>query len=174
MAEHIILDMDDLREVAAYAARCAADVLDIFEQSYPSDSRPRDAIDTALEFAQGGKRVKALRDAALAALKAANESENEAASQAARAAMCASSAAFLHPLANSTQVKHILGAAAHAARAAELAASPGDSNRIDHAVQCATPRQVEVLCRYPLAPSSGGRARELLRSLDRALRGTIS
>ena len=43
-----------------------------------------------------------------------------AAGVAARAAMCATSAAYLHPLADAHQVKHVLGAAAHAARAAEL------------------------------------------------------
>ena len=45
-----------------------------------------------------------------------------AASDAARAAVAAAGAAHLHPLAKASQVKHILGAAAHAARAFELAA----------------------------------------------------
>lgn len=177
MADEIILDMEDLREVAAYAAENAADVLEIFERSYPSDSRPRDAVDAAWTFARGGRRVKAVRDAAWAALRAARESENAAAIQAARAAMCASSAAYLHPRARSSQVKHILGAAAHAARAAELVA--GDAPSIgDDYLECAsrraTPRVVEVLRRYPLAPSGGGRVGELLRSLDRTLRARFS
>lgn len=119
MADEISLDMEDLREVAAYAAENAADVLEIFERSYPADFRPRDAVEAARTFAQGGKRVKALRDAAWAALKAAKEAEDAAASQAARAAMSASSAAYLHPLARSTQVRHILGA---------LTTRPGPSN----------------------------------------------
>jgi hypothetical protein len=50
-------------------------------------------------------------------------------------------AAYLHPLARSTQVKHILGAAAHAVRAAELAAG-GDrsvgAQRIEWACQRAS------------------------------------
>ncbi|MBB4395563.1 MULTISPECIES: putative immunity protein [unclassified Bradyrhizobium] len=177
MADEFILDIEDLREVAAYAAENAADVLEIFEQSYPADSRPRDALETARTFARGGKRVKALRDAAWAALKAAKEAENAAASQAARAAMCASSAAYLHPLARSTQVRHILGAPAHAARATELAAGDAadvGADYVERAVRRATPGLVEVLRRYPLAPSGGGRVGELLRAIDRRLRSELA
>jgi len=157
----VVLDLGDLREVAAYAAGSAADVLEIFARAYPSDARPRDAIEAAWMFARGGPRVKALRDAAWAALKAAQKSEDAAASQAAWAAMSAASAPWLHPLARSTQVRHILGAAAHAARAAELVAgdAAGASAAADHverAARRATPRLVEILCRYPLAPAGGG------------------
>ncbi|MCP3399059.1 putative immunity protein [Bradyrhizobium sp. CCGB20] len=177
MADEISLDMEDLREVAAYAAENAADVLEIFERSYPADFRPRDAVEAARTFAQGGKRVKALRDAAWAALKAAKEAEDAAASQAARAAMSASSAAYLHPLARSTQVRHILGAPAHAARAVELATAGdpgGGADYVERAVRRATPRLVEVLRRYPAAPPGGGRVGELLRSIDRRLRGGLA
>jgi hypothetical protein len=173
MADEISLDMDDLREVAAYAAANAADVLEIFERAHPVDFRPRDAVEAARTFAKGGKRVKTLRDAAWAALKAANESKGAAASLAARAAMSASSAAYLHPLARSTQVRHILGAAAHAARALELetAANPGVGvDYIEHAARRATPRFVRVLGRYPTAPLGGGRVGELLRAIDWMIR----
>src|ERR687898_2670796 len=119
--------MRDLRGVAGYAAQSAQEALEIFERAHPADSRPRDAIDAAWTFARGGKRGKTLRDTAWAALRAAREADTAAASDAARAAMCAASAAYLHPLANAHQVKHILGAAAHAARAAELTAG-GDRN----------------------------------------------
>ncbi len=170
----IVLTMGDLRAVAGYAAESAQDVLDIFETAHPADSRPRDAIDAAWTFARGGKRGNALRDTAWAALKAAGEAGAAAAGDAARAAMAAASAAYLHPLADAHQVKHILGAAAHAARAAELAA--GDdravgADRIDEARRRATPAVVDVLRRYPAAPPGGGRIGELLRDLDEALRG---
>ena len=97
-----------------------------------------------------------------------------AAGNAARAAMCAASAAYSHPLADAHQVKHILGAAAHAARAVELIA--GDdrdvgAEHIEHAFRRAIPVVVEVLKRYPAAPPGGGRVGELLRDLDDALRG---
>lgn len=118
----------------------------------PSSRRPREAIAAARAFAAGGRRDKALRDVSWAALKAARETKDPAASQAARAAMAASSAAYLHPLANATQVKHILGAAAHAARTLELAAG-GDpavgAGHIATAVDLASPALLAVLRRYP-------------------------
>jgi len=162
----IVLSMDDLREVAGYAAQSAQEVLAIFERAHPADSRARDAIDAAWTFARGGKRGKRLRDTAWAALRAARDAESAAAGDAARAAMCAASAAYLHPLADAHQVKHILGAAAHAARAAELMA--GDDREvgagyIEQARRRATPIVVDVLSRYPAAPPGGGRVGELLR-----------
>lgn len=87
---------------------------------------------------------------------------------------CAASAAYLHPLADAHQVKHILGAAAHAARATDLIAGDDQDagpEHIEHARRRATPAVVEVLKRYPAAPPSGGRVGELLRDLDEALRG---
>jgi hypothetical protein len=105
----IVLSMDDHRGVTGCAAERAQAVLEIFERAHPADCRPRDAIDAAWTFARGGERGKALRDTAWAALKAAREADTAAASDAARAAMSAASAAYLHPLADAHQVKHILG-----------------------------------------------------------------
>ncbi|WP_435856970.1 hypothetical protein [Streptomyces longwoodensis] len=121
----------------------------------------------------GGERGKALRNTASAALKAAAGAGTVAAREAAWAAMSAAGSAYLHPLARSTQVKHILGAGAYAARAAELVA--GD----DHAVGAeslvrtvlrATPAVADVLKRFPAAPGGGGRVGELIRILDAELR----
>jgi Imm-5 like putative immunity protein len=169
----IVLSMQDLREVTSYAAESAQEVLEIFERAHPADSRPRDAVDVAWAFARGGKRGKTLRDTAWAAQKAAQTADTAAARDAARAAMSAASAAYLHPLADAHQVKHILGAAAHAGRAAELMA--GDdravgADYIELARRRATPIVVDVLSRYPAAPPGGGRVGELLRDLDQALR----
>ncbi|MFW6188516.1 MAG: hypothetical protein ACOC84_11040 [Actinomycetota bacterium] len=85
----------------------------------------------------------------------------------------AAAAAYLPPLARSTQVAHLLGSAACAARAAELA--QGGDRRvgkawIEHARRRATPELVAVLRRYPVAPSNGNRVTELLSALDTALR----
>jgi hypothetical protein len=173
-ASKIVLSKQDLRAVTGYAAESAQQVLEIFESAHPADFRPREAIDAAWSFARGGERGKRLRDTAWAALKAARDADTAAAGDAARAAMCAASAAYLHPLADAHQVKHILGAAAHAARAAELIA--GDdrfvgAGHIEHAYRRATPTVVDVLSRYPAAPPGGGRVGELLRDLDDALRG---
>ncbi|MFF4364509.1 putative immunity protein [Streptomyces sp. NPDC001594] len=169
----IALSIQELREVTAFAAACAEVVLEVFEGDQPDDPRPREAIADAHEFARGGKRGRALRDCAWAALKAAKGAETEAAREAARAAMSAAGSAYLHPLAHATQVKHILGAGAHAARVAELVAGDDPSAGADHVAQAAcraTPAVIHVLGRFPAAPSGGGRVGELIRALDAALR----
>jgi hypothetical protein len=77
------------------------------------------------------------------------------------------------PLANATQVKHILGSAAHAARAFELSAGDDPTVGADHLAQArilAHPVVVDVLWRYPAAPHGGGRVGELIRQLDASLR----
>ncbi|MBI5368693.1 MAG: exonuclease SbcC [Planctomycetes bacterium] len=172
-AGKIELSAQDLRVVARYAAESAQEALSIFEESHPGDRRPRGAVEAAWTFVQGAKRTKLQRTSALAAHRAAQEATTEAARDAARAAGHAAAAAYLHPLANWTQVKHILGAAAYAARAAELAAG-GDrsvgAQRIEQARQRATPALVAVLRRYPAAPTSGNRVAELMGALDASLR----
>jgi hypothetical protein len=172
-AREIVLSIQDLRDVTSYAAQSDEEVLEIFERGQPGDSRPRGAVDAAWAFARGGKRGKALRDAAWAALNASRDARGAGAADAALAAMYAASASYLHPLADPHQVKHILWAAAHGARAAELMA--GDhrgvgADRIDDAKRRATCFVVDVVSRYPAAPSGGGRVGELLRDLDEALR----
>jgi hypothetical protein len=170
----IALSTQDLRTVTGYAAASAQEVLEIFETAHPADPRPREAIDAAWTFARGGRRGRALRDTAWAALRAARDADTAAAGNAARAAMAAAGAAYLHPLADAHQVKHILGAAAHAARAAELVAGDdraAGAEYVDRALRRATPLVVDVLGRYPAAPPGGGRVGELLRDLDGALRG---
>ena len=170
------LGRSELREVTAYAVECARPALAIFERERPDDPRPRAALDTAQAFADGGERTKALRDTAWAAHRAAQEARDAgqaAASAAARAAGDAAGAAFLHPLAKATQVRHILGAAAHTARALELLAGDDLDVGADHIAQSrdlASPVVVDVLRRYPLAPGGGGRVGELIRQLDAALR----
>ena len=174
----IELSRSELREVAGFAAACARPALAIFKRERPYDRRPRAAIDAAQAFTDGAERTKALRDLAWAAQRAAQEARDAgqaAASDAARAALSAAGAAFLHPLAKATQVKHILGAAARAARAFELAA--GDDPTVGAAyiaqariLALAHPVVVDVLRRYPVAPCGGGRVGELIRQLDASLR----
>ena len=172
----IELTLAELRAVAGYAAACARTALDLFERERPDDERPRAAIEAAQTFANGGARTKAIRDSAWAAQRAANEAREAgqaAASEAARAALAAAGAAFLHPLAKATQVKHILGSAAHAARAHELVAGDDPAIGAEHLTRSqrlAPAVVVEVLKRYPLAPGGGGRAGELIRQLDTSLR----
>jgi type II secretory pathway pseudopilin PulG len=172
----IALSRSELRAVVGYAVACARPALAIFERECPDDPRPRAAIEAAQAFADGAERTKALRDGAWAAQRAAREARDAgqaAASDAARAALAAAGAAFLHPLANATQVKHLLGSAAHAARACELAAGDDPAvgrDYLAHTRLLAPPAVVDVLRRYPSAPPGGGRVGELLRILDAALR----
>ncbi|RRQ71736.1 exonuclease SbcC [Streptomyces griseofuscus] len=172
-ADRIALTEDELREITGFAADCAARVLHLFEQSLPADPRPREAIEAARAFAGGGRRTQALRMSGFAAFRAAREPAAPAAAEAARAASHAAGAAFLHPLADAHQVKHILGAAAHAARARELAADGDPAVAADalawaraHAPAVVT----TVLGRLPAAPAGGGQVGEYLRGLDGALR----
>ena len=164
------LNMNELRLVARYAVESAEEVLPLFEKCHPDDRRPRTAVEAAWTFVDGAKRTKLQRIAALDAHRAAKNATTEAAKHAAHAA---ADAADLHPLATATQVGHILRAAAHAARAAELAAD-GDPrvgyHRIEQACQRATPALVDVLTRYPVAPTSKSRVAQLMKTLDTSLR----
>jgi hypothetical protein len=175
-SEAIELSLAELREVTGYAAACARPALVVFERERPGDPRPRAAVDAALAFAEGGGRTKVLRDNAWAAHRAAQETRDEgraAASDAARAAGHACGAAFLHPLAKATQVRHILGSAAHAARAFEISAGDDPAAGDDHIARfraLAGPVVVDVLSRFPHAPPGGGRVGDLMRRLDASLR----
>ncbi|WP_329118892.1 putative immunity protein [Streptomyces sp. NBC_01465] len=168
MPTKIELSEQELRAITGYAAACARRALPLFERQCPTDTRPRDAVDAADAFAGGGRRTAALRQIAWAAYKAAQETTAPAAEDAARAASHAAAAAYLHPLADAHQVKHILGAAAHAARAEELAGVAAGT--LDWARHHAPPAVTAVLARMPAAPPGGGRAGELIRELDAALR----
>lgn len=171
--ERIELDMDELRALAGYAADCAERVLPIFQRRVPGDPRALDAINSARAFADGGRRTMALRSLAMAAFRAARDAPTPAAAEAARAASAAAASAYLHPLAWAAQVKHILGAAAHTVRAAELEAGDDPtvgSEAMTAAISRAPSTLATVLGRYPRAPSGGGRVGEILRGIDDALR----
>lgn len=167
------LTLNDCRAVAGYAALCAESVLPVFEHLHPKDQRPHDAIEAAQLFASGAKRTKFLRDSAWSALRAAGEAAERgeiAASEAARAAVAAAGAAYLHPLATATQVKHILGSAAHAVRAIELTRPSNAGSHLTTLINLATSQVSEILRRFPTAPLKGGRVGELIREIDAALR----
>ncbi|MFC5288702.1 putative immunity protein [Actinokineospora guangxiensis] len=171
-AQTVDLSMDELREITRYAAACAEPALVLFERVRPDDPRPRTAFAATREFTDGGKRTKAIRDAAWAAQRAYQEARDAclpAAAEAARAAVAVAGAAYLHPLAKATQVLHILGPAAHSALAMELDGTDGQAH-LEIARGLATPTVVAVLRRYPPAPDGRGRLGELARVLDGALR----
>ena len=104
----------DRRTVAAWAADCAEHVLGIFERAVPGDSRPRDLIARARTFARGELDVaEGIRRRFVGGVPS-DHLPDPAAAAAARAA--GQAAAVVHMGA------HALGAAAYAAKAAELAA----------------------------------------------------
>ena len=167
------LTTDELRAVAGFALACAEPALVIFRRASPDDPRPAAALDAARAFAEGAPRSRLQRTAAADAHRAAKEAPTEAAGHAASAAGDAAAAAYLHPLARATQVRHILGAAAHAARAAELAR--GDDPVVAEyvvtaAATRATPAVRDVLARYPRAPKGRTRVTALMHRLDALLR----
>lgn len=169
------LTMDELRVVARFVVESAQEVLPVFEQDVPGDRRPRAAVDAAWEFINGANRTKLQRVTSLDAHRAAREANSEVARLAARSAGDAASAAYLHPIAKAGQVGHILRAAATAARVAELNAGDdpavGDM-LIERARQRATPVLIDVLCRYPLAPTANSRVARLVSTLDVVLRAS--
>ncbi|HET9126847.1 MAG TPA: NAD(+)--rifampin ADP-ribosyltransferase [Propionibacteriaceae bacterium] len=167
------LTIDELREVVRYAAACARPALVLFLRDRPDDPRPAAALDAAALFAGGAPRSRLQRTAATDAYRAAQEATIEPARQAARAAAGAPAAAYLHPLARPTQLRHILGSAAYAARAVALAR--GDDPVVaEYALTAsarrATPVVLDVLSRYPRPPEGGGPVDALVRRLDGLLR----
>jgi len=164
---------DELRAIAGYALACAEPALVIFRKDRPDDDRPAAALRAARAFAEGAPRSRLQRAAAADAHRAARDAANDAARHAAIAAGDAAAAAYLHPLASATQLRHILGAPAHAARAAELAR--GDDPVVAEyvitaAATRATPVVVDVLSRYPRAPRGRTRVAVLMARLDGMLR----
>ncbi|KAJ8140986.1 hypothetical protein OY671_005829, partial [Metschnikowia pulcherrima] len=71
--------IEDSRAVTGYAVRCAEPASELVEAVRPDDARPREAVDAARAFADGGARGKASRDTAWAASRAAKEAGDPAA-----------------------------------------------------------------------------------------------
>lgn len=165
--------MDELRAIAGYAVACAEPALVVFQKAHPDDFRPEAALQAARIFADGAPRTRLQRTMATDAHRAARDAATDAARHAATAAGDAAAAAYLHPLAKSTQVRHILGSAAHAARAAELAR--GDDPVVGEYVVTAAatragPIVSDVLSRYPRAPKGRSRVAVLMAQLDGLIR----
>jgi hypothetical protein len=102
---------EDQRLMAAWAADCAGRVLPFFEEAYPGDRRPRDAIETCRSWVRTGVfAMAAIRGASLSAHAAARDArENKPASFAARAAG--------HAMATAHVPQHAWGGAYYALKA---------------------------------------------------------
>jgi hypothetical protein len=90
-----------------------------------------------------------------------------------QAAGDAASAAYLHPIAKSHQVGHILRAAANEARICEID-DPSNPDAaagvIQRAQQRATPELIGILRRYPATPTANSPVSRWMTTLDAALR----
>lgn len=105
----------DHRSLAFWAADCAEHVLVCFEEKYPDDDRPRDAIEAGRAWARGEIAMSEARRAALAAHAAARAADHPAARAAARAAG--------HAAATAHVARHAVHAAAYAVAAADATAT---------------------------------------------------
>jgi hypothetical protein len=112
------LDKRHHRSLVLWATDCAERVLPYFEEKYPKDNRPRDAIEAGRAWVRGEIAMSEARAAAFAAHAAARDADQAAARDAARTAGHAAATA------------HVAGHAAHAAnyavKAATDAAAPTD------------------------------------------------
>ena len=110
------------KTLAIWAADCAERVLPYFEEKYPEDTRPRNAIEACREWARTGVfRMADVRKTALAAHAAAREvEEDHAARSAARAAG--------HAMATAHVSTHALAAAMYAATAVRDATNSTDTD----------------------------------------------
>lgn len=170
---YFALSLDSLRAIGGWSAECAEKALPLFEARVESDARPREAIEGIREFAAGERRTARLRTLALAAHAAVREAGDPAAAAAARAAGTAAASAYTHPLADVHQTKHIVGSAAYAALAFELA-DPQDPHAADQVIAWAIDRVPaearDVLLQMPARQEGGGRLDRLLYELDAGVR----
>lgn len=107
------LSDQDHHRLALWAADCAEHVLYLFNEKFPNDKRPQNAIEKARAWARGEITMTEAREASYAAHDAAKETKG-AASLAARSAG--------HAVATAHMADHELGAAAYAIKAVGEAA----------------------------------------------------
>jgi hypothetical protein len=133
----------DRRIVAAWAADCAERVLPLFEREAPDDDRARDGIARARAFGRGELDAAGEIRRRFVAGRADQSAPSPAGRAAARAASQASGVAHMGA--------HALGAAAFAARAAELVApGRGGAAEITWQVENMSPAVETALRRLPL------------------------
>jgi hypothetical protein len=169
------LSESDRRLVAEWAADCAERVLPLFEEDASDDDRARDGIVRARAFGRGELDAAGEIRRRFLAGRVAQAATSPAGKAAARAAGQASGVAHMGA--------HALGAAAYAAKAAELAA-PGSGratevawqlDNMSEAVKTAL-RQLPLLgedSSGPLGPGllASGVLGENIRSLQAAING---
>jgi hypothetical protein len=111
----------DHKTLAVWAIDCVERVLPYFEEKYPEDHRPRNAIETLQTWINTGVfRMAVIRKASLASHAAREVGEDNAARSAARAAGQAMATAHVST--------HSIGAAIYALQAIHRATSSSDAD----------------------------------------------
>lgn len=99
-----------------WATDCAEHVLPYFEEKYPKDNRPRNAVEAGRAWVRGEIAMSEARAAAFAAHAAARDADQGAA--------CAAARATGHAAATAHMAAHAPHAAAYAVKAATYGPSP--------------------------------------------------
>jgi hypothetical protein len=117
-----LMGKTDHKTLAVWAIDCVERVLPYFDEKYPEDNRPRNAIKTLRTWINTGVfKMAVIRNAALDSHAAAREvGEDNAARAAARAAGQAVATAHVPT--------HAIGAAIYALQAIHRAANPSDAD----------------------------------------------
>jgi hypothetical protein len=122
-AEYVeLVEETDQKTLAVWAVDCAVRVLPYFEEAYPDDHRPRQAVETLQEWIHTGVfKMAVIRKASLDSHAAARDvGEDNAARSAARAAGQAVATAHVPT--------HSIGAAIYALQVIHRAASVSDAD----------------------------------------------
>jgi len=119
------LDEQDHRSLVLWAADCAERVLPYFEEKYPKDDRPRNALEAGRAWVRSEITVSEARAAAFAAHAAARAAGHAAATAhaAARDADHAAARAAARAAGHAAATAHVAGHARHAAAYAVTAAT---------------------------------------------------
>jgi hypothetical protein len=117
-----LVEKTDHKTLAVWAVDCAGRVLPYFEEAYPDDRRPRQAVETLQEWIRTGVfKMAVIRKASLDSHAAARDvGEDNPARSAARAAGQAVATAHVPT--------HSIGAAIYALQAVHRAASAADAD----------------------------------------------
>ena len=164
---------EERRAVARWAADCAERVLPLFEAIAPTDTRPREAIEVARAFADGAGRSRHLTRVALAAHRAGREIGDPVGLAVARAASLAAATANIHGEMTIGTLGHILGPAAYASLARELATGGDEAAtaaEVRWAVEAAAPAIRHLLGRVPAGNPGGRRLEAIQHELETRLR----
>jgi len=109
------LDKGDHKSLVLWATDCAEHVLPYFEEKYPKDNRPRNAVEAGRAWARG--------EIAMSEARAARDADHATAHAAARDAGHATARAAARAAGHAAATAHVAGHAAHAATYAVTAAT---------------------------------------------------